>query len=57
MSDLPQHHIDHHHHHPGHVHPPASVQPSLLRLSVRHRLRLAAGLIALLWLAVFWAMR
>ncbi len=47
----------HHHHHPGHVHPPASVHPSILRLSVLQRLGFAAGLIALLWAAAFWAMR
>jgi hypothetical protein len=23
----------HHHHHPGHAHPPATVSPSILRLS------------------------
>jgi hypothetical protein len=48
---------DHHHHHPGHVHPPASVHPSILRLSVLQRLGFAAGLIALVWAAAFWAMR
>jgi hypothetical protein len=47
----------HHHHHPGHVHPPASVHPSILRQSAWQRLGFAAVLIALLWSAVFWAMR
>jgi hypothetical protein len=47
----------HHHHHPGHVHPPASVHPSILRLSVLQRLSFAAGLIALIWVATFWATR
>jgi hypothetical protein len=50
-------HGHHHHHHPGHVHPPASVHPSILRLSVLQRLSFAAGLIALIWVATFWAMR
>jgi hypothetical protein len=54
MSD---HHHSTHHHHPGHVHPPASVHPSILRLSVLQRLGFAAGLIALVWAAAFWAMR
>ena len=34
----------HHHHHPaGHAHPPASVSPSILRLSAVERLAVAAG--------------
>jgi hypothetical protein len=45
-----------HHHHPGHVHPPAAVAPSLLRLSVWQRLAITGALIVLMWLAVFWAM-
>jgi len=45
------------HHHPGHVHPPAQVHPSILRLSAAQRLACAAALIALVWLAVFWATR
>jgi hypothetical protein len=55
MAD--HHHHDHHHHHPGHVHPPADVAPSILRLSVPQRLAVAAALIAVIWLAAFWAMR
>ena len=51
----PQHH--HHHHHPGHGHPPASVSPSILRMSVAERLAIAAALIVLLWGAVLWAMK
>jgi len=47
----------HHHHHPGHGHPPAAVHPSILRLSGLQRLGVAVALIALLWLAVYWAMR
>jgi hypothetical protein len=50
-------HAHHHHHHPGHVHPPAGVAPSILRLSALQRLGFAAGLIVLLWAAAFWAMR
>jgi fatty acid desaturase len=57
MSDHGRHPHEHHHHHPGHVHPPATVQPSILRLSARQRLSVAAGLIALVWLATFWAMQ
>jgi len=49
------HHSAHAHHHPGHVHPPAAAAMSLLRLSVARRLAAAFGLIALIWLAVFWA--
>jgi hypothetical protein len=57
MSGTHDHHGHHHHHHPGHVHPPASVYPSILRLSVLQRLSFAAGLIAFIWIATFWAMR
>jgi hypothetical protein len=58
MDDHDHHHHDaHHHHHPGHIHPPAAVHVSLLRLSVLERLAVAAGLIALIWAAAFWAMR
>ena len=46
----------HHHHHPGHAHPPATVSPSILRLSALERLAAAAVLIVALWGAVFWAM-
>jgi hypothetical protein len=56
MSDH-DHHGHHHHRHPGHVHPPAGVTPSILRLSALQRLAVSAGLIVLLWLAAFWAMR
>jgi hypothetical protein len=48
----------HHHHHPhGHAHPPAVVAASILRLSVMQRLCIALAGIALIWAAVFWAMR
>jgi hypothetical protein len=47
----------HHHHHPGEGHPPVAVAPSILRLSAAQRLAGAGVLIALLWAAVFWAMR
>ena len=46
----------HHHHHPGHAHPPATVSPSILRLSALERLAAVAVLIAALWGAVIWAM-
>jgi len=45
-----------HHHHSGHVHPPAAVTPSFLRMSVAERLVIAAVVVALLWGAAFWAM-
>jgi hypothetical protein len=47
----------HHHHHPGQGHPPASISPSILRMSVLQRLAIAAALIVLLWSAVIWAMK
>jgi len=50
------HHHHHHHHHPGEGHPPASISPSILRLSAVERLAAAAVLIVLIWAAVFWAM-
>ena len=57
MPDHQTSHAHHHHHHPGHVHPPASVHPSILRLSALERLAPTAVAIAALWLAVFWAMQ
>ena len=44
-----------HHHHAGHAHPPATVSPSILRLSALQRLAAVAVVVALLWGAVFWA--
>jgi hypothetical protein len=50
------HEAHHHHHHPaGHLHPPAPIPLSLLRSSVAQRLAIAAGLSAVIWLAVYWA--
>jgi hypothetical protein len=46
----------HHHHHPGQAHPPATVSPSILRLSALERLAAVAVVIVALWGAVFWAM-
>ena len=46
----------HHHDHPGHAHPPATVSPSILRLSALERLAAVAAVIVVLWGAVFWAM-
>jgi hypothetical protein len=59
MSDRHSHHHhdDHHHHHPGHAHPPATVHPSILRLSAMERIAASAVVIALIWAATFWAMR
>jgi hypothetical protein len=56
---MPTHvHPQHHHHHPpGQGHPPASISPSILRMSVLERLAIAAALIVVLWGAVFWAMK
>jgi hypothetical protein len=46
----------HHHHHPGRAHPPATVSPSILRLSAVERLAAVAVLNAALWGAVLWAL-
>ncbi len=52
---MSEHH--HHHHHPaGHAHPPAAITPSILRLSAIERLAFVSALIALIWIAVYWAM-
>ena len=48
--------VAHHHHHPGQAHPPATISPSILRLSAAERLAAVAVLIALIWGAVIWAM-
>jgi hypothetical protein len=53
MPEDMRHH--HHHHHPGRGHPPASVFPSILRLSAFERLAAAAVAIVVIWGAVFWA--
>ena len=42
--------------HPGEGHPPASISPSILRLSAIERLAAAGVVIVLIWAAVFWAM-
>jgi hypothetical protein len=54
---MTHHDHDHHHHHPGRGHPPASVAPSILRLSAPERLMAVSVLIAALWAAVYWVMR
>lgn len=46
----------HQHHHEGHAHPPATVSPSILRLSALERLGAVAVVIVALWGAVAWAM-
>jgi hypothetical protein len=48
----------HQHSHPhSHRHPHAVViSPSILRMSALQRLVVAAGLIVLIWAALFWAM-
>ena len=46
----------HHHHHPGRAHPPVTVMPSILRMSVWERLGAMSGIILVLWAVVFWAM-
>jgi len=43
------------HHHHGETHPPPTITPSLLRLSVPQRIAVAGVLIALIWAAVLWA--
>jgi hypothetical protein len=47
--------LPHQHHHPGRGHPPASVSPSILRMSVVQRLAMSVALIGALWAAVVWA--
>ena len=47
--------MTHHHHHAGEAHPSPPISPSLLRLSAPGRLSLAAGLVALIWAAFYWA--
>ena len=47
--------MTHHHHHAGSAHPSPVLSPSLLRFSALQRLGVAAGLIALLWAAAWWA--
>ena len=54
---MPTHVHPHHHHHPGQGHPPASISPSILRMSVVQRLAIVAAVIALLWATVWWAVR
>ncbi len=46
-----------HHHHEGHIHPPAQIGPSILRASALQRLGGALIGIALVWAAVFLAVR
>jgi hypothetical protein len=46
----------HHHHDQGHAHPPATVAPSLLRASAMQRLAGVALCLAVLWVAVLWAL-
>ena len=48
--------MDAHHHHPGDAHPPATVSPSILRLSALERLAAVAVIVTVLWGAVVWAM-
>jgi hypothetical protein len=49
-------HSHHHHHHANEGHPPATVTPSILRLSALERLVGAAVVSIALWAAVYWAM-
>ena len=42
--------------HRHHAHTHAAITPSLLRFSIWQRLAIAAGLIAMLWLAVISAL-
>jgi hypothetical protein len=45
-----------HHHDAENAHPPATISPSILRLSALERIAAVAVVIAMLWGAVFWAM-
>jgi hypothetical protein len=47
--------MTHHHHHGEARHPPATVLPSLLRMSLVQRIAIAAALSAAVWLAAYWA--
>jgi hypothetical protein len=48
----------HGHRHPAdHAHPPASVHPSILRLSALQRLGIAVAMIVVVWATALWAMR
>jgi hypothetical protein len=41
----------------AHRHPhPVVISPSILRMSALERLAVAAGIIVVIWAAVFWAM-
>jgi hypothetical protein len=53
---MSHHDHHHHHHHPGRAHPPASVSPSILRMSALERLAAVAVVIAVLWGVVMWAL-
>jgi hypothetical protein len=46
------------HQHPHtHNHPhPVVISPSILRMSALQRLAIAAGVIVVIWAALFWAM-
>jgi hypothetical protein len=55
-APMPTHVHQHHHHHPGQGHPPASIAPSILRMSALERLAVAAAVIAVIWGAALWAM-
>jgi hypothetical protein len=44
-----------HHHGPGRAHPSRAATLSLMRLSAAARLAGAAAAVAVLWLAVWWA--
>jgi hypothetical protein len=59
-ADGPSHHGHQHHGHahgPSSPHPPSALPLSLLRLSLVNRFTIAAGASAVLWAAVFFAMR
>jgi len=51
-----QAHGHHHHHAPEQGHPPATIAPSLLRMTVGARISIAAVLTARRWMVVVWAM-
>jgi hypothetical protein len=45
-----------HHHAAEERHPPASIAPSILRMSAAERLAVVAVVIAALWGTVYWAL-
>jgi len=55
-TPIPRHEHHHRHHHAARgAHPPATVSPSILRMTLGERLVVVVVIIAVIWAAVFWA--